>query len=114
MVPADSLLTLYRLKPFPIPFSDTMALLPRPQSSLLALSSSIPRSMTHIEHSDLVDCHQVNQVYLCERHGVLNNHIKSSCLGALFEQDIPVAQQICDLELVPYKSPCCSLKTIGS
>ena len=110
MVPADSLLTLYRLKPFPIPFSDTMALLPRPQSSLLALSSSIPRSMTHIEHSDLVDCHQVNQVYLCERHGVLNNHIKSSCLGALFEQDIPVAQQICDLELVPYKESVLQLK----
>ena len=102
MVPDDSLLTLYRLKPFPIPFSETMALLPRPSSTLLALSSSIPRSMTHIEHSDLVDCHQVNQVYLCERHGVLNNNIKSSCLGALFEQDIPIAQQICDLELVPY------------
>lgn len=110
MVPIDSLLTLYRLKPFPIPFSDTMALLPKPSSSLLALSNSIPRAMTNIEHADLVDCHQVNQVYLCERHGVLQNNIKASCLGALFEQDIPTAQQICDLELVPYQEAVLQLK----
>lgn len=110
MVPEDSLLTLYKLKPFPIPFSETMALLPRPTSSLLALSNRIPRAMTHIDHADLVDCHQVNQVYLCERHGVLQNQIKSSCLGALFEQDIPSAQQVCDLELVPYTESVLQLK----
>jgi len=110
MVPQDSLLTLYRLRPFPIPFSPTMALLPKPTSSLLALSSSVPRAMTHIDHADLIDCHSVNQVYLCERHGVLKSHIKSSCLGALFEQDIETAQQVCDLELVPYEEAVLQLK----
>jgi hypothetical protein len=110
MVPEDSLLTLYRLKPFPIPFSDTMALLPRPSTALLALSNRIPRAITRIEHADLIDCHQVNQVYLCERHGVLENNIKASCLGALFEQDIPSAQQVCDLELVPYQEAALQLK----
>jgi hypothetical protein len=110
LVPEDSLLTLYRLKPFPIPFSETRALLPRPSTALLALANKIPRAITHIDHSDLVDCHQVNQIYLCERHGVLLNQIKSSCLGALFEQDIPAAQQICDLELVPYAESVLQLK----
>jgi hypothetical protein len=110
MVPHESLLTLYKLRPFPIPFSSTMALLPKPSSSLLALSAGIPRSMTHIEHADLIDCHSVNQVYLCERHGVMRNHIKSSCLGALFEQDIKTAQQVCDLELVPYEEAVLQLK----
>ena len=110
MVPKESLLTLYRLRPFPIPFSESMALLPKPSSTLLALSSGIPRSMTHIEHADLVDCHSVNQVYLCERHGVLRNHIKSSCLGALFEQDIKTAQSVCDLELIPYEEAVLQLK----
>jgi len=110
MVPKDSLLTLYRLKPFPIPFSETMALLPKPSSTLLALSSGIPRAMTHIDHADLIDCHSINQVYLCERHGVLRNHIKSSCLGALFEQDIKTAQQVCDLELIPYEESVLQLK----
>jgi hypothetical protein len=110
MVPEDSLLTLYRLKPFPIPFSETMALLPRPSTALLALSNRIPRSITRIEHADLIDCHQVNQVYLCERHGVMENNIKSSCLGALFEQDIPSAQQVCDLELVPYQEAVLQLR----
>jgi len=110
LVPEDSLLTLYRLKPFPIPFSESRALLPRPSTALLALANKIPRAITHIDHSDLVDCHQVNQIYLCERHGVLLNQIKSSCLGALFEQDIPAAQQICDLELVPYAESVLQLK----
>jgi len=110
MVPEDSLLTLYRLKPFPIPFSESMALLPRPTTTLLALSNRVPRAMMHIDHADLIDCHQVNQIYLCERHGVLQNQIKSSCLGALFEQDIPSAQQACDLELVPYTESVLQLK----
>jgi hypothetical protein len=110
MIPQDSLLTLYRLKPFPIPFSETMALLPKPSSSLLALSNGIPRTMTQITHADLIDCHSVNQIFLCERHGVLKRHIKSTCLGALFEQDIRVAQQVCDLELVPYEESVLQLK----
>ena len=110
MVPEESLLKLYRLKPFPIPFSDTLALLPKPSSALLALSQGLPRAMTSIEHADLIDCHQVSQVFLCERHGVLKNNVKSTCLGALFEQDIPVAQELCHLELVPYQEEVIQLK----
>ena len=110
MVPQESLLKLYRLKPFPIPFSDSLALLPKPSSSLLALTQSMPRAMTNIEHSDLIDCHQVNQVYVCERHGVLRNNIKSTCMGALFEQDIPLAQHLCELELVPYQEAVIQLR----
>ena len=52
-----------------------------------------------------MDCHQISNVYVCERHGVLFKNIKSTCLGALFEQDIPVASQLCDLEVVTYRSP---------
>ena len=103
MVPANSLLRLLRLRPFPIPLSKTHALLPRSPSSLLALSTHSPRFMTTIERTDLMGCHQVSNVYVCERHGVLNREVKASCLGALYEQDIPVARQLCDLELVPYK-----------
>ena len=103
MVPANSLLRLLRLRPFPIPFSKTHALLPRPSTSLLALSQGSTRLMTTIEHSDLMDCHQISNVYVCERHGVLFKNIKSTCLGALFEQDIPAARLLCDLEVVPYQ-----------
>lgn len=103
MTPADSLLRLMRLRPFPIPFSDTHSLLPKAPTSLLALSKGKTRLMTTIEHSDLVGCHQVGSIYTCDRHGALRKDIKASCLGALYEQDIPEARKLCDLELVPRK-----------
>ena len=102
MVPANSLLRLLRLRPLLISFSKTLALLPRPSTSLLALSQGSTRLMTSNKNSDLMDCHQISNVYVCERHGVLFKNIKSTCLGALFEQDIPVARQLCDHEVVPY------------
>ena len=102
MVPKNSLLRLFRLRPFPVPFSQTMALLPETSSSLLALSQGNTRLMTTIEHTDLMDCHRIGSVFVCERHGVLFNQIKATCLGALFEQDITIAREVCNLELVPY------------
>ena len=101
MTPADSLLRLLRLRPFPIPFSSSHSLLPRAPSSLLALSKGKTRLMTTIDYSDLVGCHLVGNVYTCDRHGALRKDIKSNCLGALFEQDIPEARKLCDLEVVP-------------
>ena len=59
--------------------------------------------MTTIEYSDLVGCHQVGNIYTCDRHGALRKDIKANCLGALFEQDIPEARKLCDLEVVPRK-----------
>lgn len=103
MVPDPSLLRLLRLRPFPIPFSKDRALVPKPTTTLLALSRGPKRLMATIEHSDLMDCHKIGEVYICNRHGVLYKDLKATCLGALFEQDIPVARQLCDLELVPHK-----------
>jgi hypothetical protein len=111
MVPQDSLLRLFRLRPFPIPFSSTMALLPETSSSLLALSQGSTRLMTTIEHSDLMDCHRIGSVFICERHSVLFNQIKATCLGSLFEQDISTAREICDLELVPYQEAVLQLQS---
>ena len=111
MVPANSLLRLLRLRPFPLPFSKTHVLLPRPSTSLLALSQGSTRLMTSIEHSDLMDCHQISNVHVCERYVVLFKNIKSTCLGALFEQDIPVARQLCDLEVVPYRESILQLQS---
>ena len=111
MVPQNSLLRLFRLRPFPIPFSKTMALLPDTSSSLLALSQGSTRLMTTIEHSDLMDCHRIGSVFICERHSVLFNQIKATCLGSLFEQDIAVAREICDLELVPYQESVLQLQS---
>ena len=111
MVPTNSLLRLFRLHPFPIPFSSDKALWPKPPSSVLAISPSSPRLITSIELADLMGCHQVNNVFLCERHGVLQRNAKSTCLGALFEQDISAAQRLCELQLVPYQEHALQLES---
>jgi len=105
MTAEDSLLRLFRLRPFPIPISDTHSLLPRVPTSVLALSKSKngKRLMTTVEHADLLGCHQIGKVYTCDRHGALRRDIKSHCLGALYEQDIAGARKLCDLEVVPRK-----------
>lgn len=103
MVPKQSLLTLYRFHPFPIPFSSDKALMPKPSSSVLAISQAPPWLTTTIELVDLVNCHRINSVYVCERHGILNRDTKATCLGALFENDVELAQTLCELELVPYQ-----------
>ena len=59
--------------------------------------------MTTIEHSNLMGCHQVSNVYACERHGVLFKNLTATCLGSLFEQNIPAARQLWKLQLVPYQ-----------
>lgn len=103
MVPKQSLLTLYRLHPFPIPFSSDKALMPKPSSSVLAISQAPPWLTTTIELVDLLNCHRINSVHVCERHGILNRDTKATCLGALFENDVELAQTLCELELVPYQ-----------
>lgn len=103
MVPKQAFLTLFRLHPFPIPFSADKALMPKPTTSILAISMEPPRLSTTIELVDLTNCHQVNSVHVCERHGVLSRNSKATCLGALFENDLELAQVTCELELVPYQ-----------
>lgn len=103
MVPKQSYLTLFRLHPFPIPFSSERALMPKPTTTILAIALEPPRLTTTIELVDLINCHQINSVYVCERHGVLSRNSKATCLGALFENDLELAQTLCELELVPYQ-----------
>ena len=88
-----------------------MPLLPDTSSALLALSKGSTRLMMTNEHSDLMDCHRIGSVFICERHSVLFNQIKATCLGSSFEQDIAVAQEICDLELVPYQESVLQLQS---
>lgn len=111
MVPKKAALTLHRLHSFPIPFSDQKALLPKPTSSVLAISDDTPRLATTIELVDLMNCHRINSVYVCERHGILSKDPKSTCLGALYENDLELAQQLCELELIPYREHALQLES---
>jgi hypothetical protein len=71
MAPSDSLLRLFQLRPFPLPFSDTYMLMPNPERQILAISANADRLSIKLSAVHLLGCHRVNQVYLCERSGVL-------------------------------------------
>jgi hypothetical protein len=102
-VPHDSLLRLFKLHPFPLPLTSTHSLIPSVRNDILAISSGPNRLSAQFTSSDLMSCHTVNSVQICERHGVLNKHLNSTCLGALYLQELDAVQELCPLEVTPAK-----------
>ena len=100
-IPKDSLLRLFKLHPFPLPIDKNYSVIPMVQNELLAISSGFNRLSAHLSSVDLLGCHAVNNVYLCERHGVLHKQLNNSCLGALYLQHFHIVQEICPLFIQP-------------
>ena len=101
MVPRQSLLQLFKLYPFPLPFFNNHFLIHEVQNDVLAVSSTDQRLSTHLSSVDLLGCHRMNQVFMCDRFGVLSKQFNSTCLGSLFNQDFVTARSICRFEVVP-------------
>ena len=101
MVPINSLLRLFKLHPFPLPFFDDHFLIPDVQHDVLAVSSNDHRLSTHLSSVDLLGCHRVNQIFMCDRFGVLSRQFNNTCLGSLFIQDFSTAKATCKFEVAP-------------
>ncbi len=101
MVPINSLLRLFKLHPFPLPFFDDHFLIPDVQHDVLAVSSNDHRLSTHLSSVDLLGCHRVNQIFMCDRFGVLSRQFNNTCLGSLFVQDFKTARTTCKFEVSP-------------
>ncbi len=101
MAPSDSLLRLFQLRPFPLPFSDTHMLMPNPEHQILAISANADRLSIELSAVHLLGCHRVNQVYMCERSGVLKQFLNETCLGSLYMQDLQGATTMCEMNIVP-------------
>ena len=102
MAPADSILRLFQLRPFPLPFTDSHFILPDPTNQILAISSSgSERLSLEMSAVNLLGCHRVGSTYLCERYGVLNRELNSTCLGSLYVQDFTGATCLCNMKIVP-------------
>jgi hypothetical protein len=71
MVPPDSILQLFQLHPFPLPFTDSHFIMPDPSNQIFAISSGIDRFSIEMSVANLMSCHRINSAYLCERHGVM-------------------------------------------
>ncbi len=48
---------------------------------------------------DLLGCHVINNNYLCERHGVFNSDLNTTCLGSLYTQDFEAVKKLCEVEI---------------
>jgi hypothetical protein len=101
MAPADLLMRLFQLHPFPLPFSETHMLMPNPDFQILAISANADRLSIEMSAVHLLGCHRVNQVYMCERSGVLKRNLNDTCLGALYMQDLEGATSLCEMNLMP-------------
>jgi hypothetical protein len=97
MIPDDSLLRLFRLHAFPIPLSDQHMMIPTVDQDVLAISSGFERMSMQLSYVDLLGCHKVNQIFLCEQQGVLRNDLNSTCLGSLYNQDFSAASRLCKM-----------------
>jgi hypothetical protein len=71
MAPSDSLLRLFQLRPFPLPFTETHMLMPAPAHQILAISANTDRLSVELSAVHLLGCHRVNQVHICKRSRVL-------------------------------------------
>jgi hypothetical protein len=63
MAPADSVLRLFQLHPFLLPFTDSHFLMPDPASQILAISSGIHRLSVEMLVANLMSCHRINSAY---------------------------------------------------
>jgi hypothetical protein len=102
IAPKDSILRLFRFRPFPLPLNSDVTVMPKVESDVLAISHGDRFSM-ELKYSDLMDCHNVNKVYLCEKHGILSKNLQKSCLGSLWNQNFNSAHKLCQMQLQPYQ-----------
>ena len=100
-VPKDSILRLLKLHPFPLPINKNYSIIPMVQDDLLAISAGFNRYSAQLSSVDLLGCHAINNIYLCERHGVLGKQLNNSCLGVLYLQNFQLAQEYCHLHIRP-------------
>jgi hypothetical protein len=99
MVPKDSLLRLFKLHPFPLPLSGSHVLVPAVREDILAISSGFKRYSAQLSATHLLGCHVINNIYLCEHHGVLNSDLNTTCLGSLYTKDFKALKKLCELEI---------------
>ena len=99
--PKDSFLRLFKLHPFPLPFTQTHLIFPDTRNDILGISNLDSSYSALFNSIDLLACHRVNQLFFCERNGVLQNNLGASCLGCLYQQDFVGARVYCRFYMEP-------------
>ncbi len=72
MTPRNSLLCLFRLHPFPLPLFESHHHVPDVNTDVLAISSTDTRYNIQLSSTDLLSCHRVNQIFMCDSFGIMS------------------------------------------
>ena len=103
MYPKDSLLRLYKLHPFPLPFVEDRFLIPDVSHDIIGIAQFDSTYHMQLTATELLSCHSINKRYFCDRNGVLSKNEDSTCLGALYHSKYELAQKICNFYVEPVR-----------
>jgi hypothetical protein len=101
IAPEDSYMRLFKLHPFPLPFSNETFIIPNVRNDILGVSNSNFRYTIQMENAELDKCRKINKLYLCERTGLLHKYPEDNCLGSLYHQKFELAKRICPFLMEP-------------
>ncbi len=74
-----------------------------PENDILAISSTETRYNIQLSSTDLLSCHWMNQVFMCDSFGVMSKRFNDTCLGALYMQRFELVCGLCKFRVVPLK-----------
>jgi hypothetical protein len=100
MAPADSILWIFQLHSFPLPFTDPHFLMPDPANQILAISWWLNCLSVEMSVVNLMGCHRINSAYLCKRHSIMRWELNSTCLGSLYVQDFLGTMALCKMKIL--------------
>ncbi len=72
MAPRNTLLRLFKLHPFLFLMFDTHHLMLDVEDNLLRISSTDIKYNVKLSSTDLLSCHRVNQIFMCDSFGVMS------------------------------------------
>ncbi len=103
MAPKNTLWQLFKLHPFPLPMFDTHHLMLDVKDDPLGISSTDTKYNVQLSSTDLLSCHRVNQIFMCDSFGVISKRFDDTCLGALYMQKFGLVKSLCQFRVVPMR-----------
>lgn len=101
MAPKEGQLRLFRLHPFPLPLFDDKYLIPDVKNDVIAISSTDSRLNIQLAAVELLSCHRMGSLFLCDNFGVLSRRFNTTCLGSLYYSLFEQAEKVCKFKVVP-------------
>ena len=80
--------------------NEKTGLIPRLDHGILAISSEKDCLPKEVKFSDLIDWRQLNSIYLCDCHGVLDKSASDFCIGALYSHKHDAVLSLCPVVVV--------------